>query len=421
MIRLDVRTDRTLIRAAARSRRYVTVSFTAPTAPRRAERLPANVSLVLDRSGSMGGEKLVLARQAAERALAMLRPDDRFSLVVYDTEIDVLVPSTPAVPEAVHRAVELLRTTQPRGGTDLGGGWLRGCEQVALHASPDSINRCLLLTDGQANHGITDAGELARHAAALRERGVRTSTFGVGPDFDERLLGGMSDAGGGNAYYIATPAQIPELITSEMGEMLEVVMRDAALEIALPPGARAEPLQRFRHHHIAGDNELRVQLGDLVSGQRMSVTVMIEFPRGAEGESVVASIALSDSDHPRASDPVELRWTWAGHGDNDSQPRDRVVDRAVAPLYAARARAEALERNRRGDYAGARRVLEATARRILSYAGNDEALRREAQLLLQSVADFEDVMPVAMSKAEFYSARSVMSSRDAEGKAHRTR
>ena len=158
-----------------------------------------NVGIVLDRSGSMGDErKFGLAREAVEQSLRMLRPEDRFALVVYDTEVDVLMPSTKATPEAKRRALDALREIGPRAGTDLAGGWLRGCEQRAEFPYDDQVSRCLLLMDGLANHGITDRDELARHAGELRQRGVSTSTFAVGADFDERLLRDMAHEGGGN-------------------------------------------------------------------------------------------------------------------------------------------------------------------------------------------------------------------------------
>src|SRR6185503_14056902 len=98
---LTIKTDRTLIRAGARSTRYVLARVTAPEAPRRGARLPINVALVLDRSGSMESErKFGLARDAVEQSLRMLRPEDRFSLVVYDTQIDVIAASTRATPDA---------------------------------------------------------------------------------------------------------------------------------------------------------------------------------------------------------------------------------------------------------------------------------------------------------------------------------
>jgi Ca-activated chloride channel family protein len=182
---LALRSDRALIRAAARSRRFLLASVTAPEAPRRSDRQPVNVALVLDRSGSMAGSrKFDLARQAVEHALAMLRPEDRFSLVVYDDEVNVLTTSAHATNEAKRGALQALREVGPRGCTDLCGGWLRGCEQVAVHLSKDAVSRVLLLTDGLANQGITDHATVAHHASELRDRGVVTSTFGVGGDFD---------------------------------------------------------------------------------------------------------------------------------------------------------------------------------------------------------------------------------------------
>ncbi|HEU5183630.1 MAG TPA: VWA domain-containing protein, partial [Gemmatimonadaceae bacterium] len=189
---LSIQTDRSLIRAEARSTRYVLVSLDAPSAERRTTRSPINVSLVLDRSGSMGGEKLRLAKQATENALRLLGPADRFSLVTYDNVVEVVAPATLATPEAIRQALELLARVDARGSTDLCGGWMRGCEQIALHQIEEGTNRCLLLTDGLANHGVTGHDELVRIAGDLAGRGVQTTTFGVGADFDERLLRDMA-------------------------------------------------------------------------------------------------------------------------------------------------------------------------------------------------------------------------------------
>src|SRR5262245_39226986 len=169
---LTVLTDRSLIPAAGQSVRHVLVAFTAPEPARASSRPPVNVSLVIDRSGSMGGQKIDLARAAVVQALRMLRSPDRFSVVCYDQEVDVLVPATPATSEAVKNAIDRVGALQARGSTDLGGGWLKGCEQIAEHLDHEQIGRCLLLTDGLANHGIVDHGELTRHADALRQRSV---------------------------------------------------------------------------------------------------------------------------------------------------------------------------------------------------------------------------------------------------------
>ena len=182
----SVRLDHALVAVESEHSVHAMLELTFPDPPAGKDRLPLHVALVLDRSGSMSGEKIRVAKVAVEEAISRLRPDDRFSVVVYDDVVDVVIESTRASAEARRGAIERLRSVDARGSTNLGEGWLRGCEQVAGHLVERGVNRCLLLTDGLANIGITDPEALASHAAELRARGVSTSTFGVGNDFDER-------------------------------------------------------------------------------------------------------------------------------------------------------------------------------------------------------------------------------------------
>jgi Ca-activated chloride channel homolog len=414
-MRIEARPDRTLIRSGASSIRYVKVGIEAPTAERREDRMPVNISLVLDRSGSMGGGKIELARRAAEQAIRQLRPEDRFSVVIFDTEVDVLAEPAPATEQVKARAIAALAAATPRGGTDLHGGWLRGCEGIALHAMPGAINRCLLLTDGQANHGVTDPAQIAHHAAELRRRGIQTSAFGVGADFDERLLQGMADAGGGRFYFIEAPAGIPELMSSELGEALEVVVPEATLEVRLPAGLMAEPLNDYPHQRAREENTVRIALGDLASGQRLDVVVLLRFPTGKVGDALGAEFGVVGRDGLPCAPAETVHWTWARHPENDAQPRNVEVDRAVATLYAARARAQATELNRRGGYDDARQVLEATSRRILSYAGSDPVLRRLAAELVEETVAFAAPMDAMALKEQHFRAYTMQKGRDISG------
>ena len=149
---------------------------------------------------------------------------------------------------------------------------------MAGHLAELGVNRCLLLTDGLANVGITDPDELGHHAAELRARGVSTSTFGVGNDFDERLLQALADAGGGHFYYIADAPQIRDAITSEVGETLEVVARDVQLEITARDEIRIEPISPYPA--TARANRTSVALGDLGSEQVVEVVLRLSFPYG---------------------------------------------------------------------------------------------------------------------------------------------
>ena len=369
----------------------------------------------------MAGErKFALARDAVEQALRMLHPEDQFTLVVYDNEVDVLLPVGAATAEAKSLALSRLRDVDPRASTDLHAGWTKGASQIAARLTAESVNRVLLLTDGLANHGVTDHSALVATAVELRRQGVATSTFGVGADFDERLLRDLAHEGGGNFYFVEAPAQIPDLLTSELGEALEIVVRGAEMHLALPAGADAMLLNRFRNERVAG-NVLRVELGDLASGQELSVVVKIRFATGQPDDAASATVRVMDRSGMAFGDVAALEWRYATHDANDSQLRDVVVDREVASLYAARARAEATEANRRGDLERARRVLERTADRIRGYAHGDPALEALWRELRNDVERYaQKAMSPMQLKSAFFVGEWVGKGRASDGKARRS-
>jgi len=411
--------DRTYLRAPSRSTRYLVVRLIAPSAPRRTERLPVNVSLVLDRSGSMGGPKIRLAKEAVDRAIATLDERDRFSVVFYDDRVDVVVASTVASGLARETAREALRRVDARGSTNLFEGWMRGCEQVALHAGEQVVSRALLLTDGLANVGITDRFELETHAAELRRRGVATSTFGVGVDFDEALLEAMASAGGGKFYYIESATQIGDYMTSELGEALEVVSRDVRLEVTLPYGAQLEMLG----HEVVerrGPEAWTVAVGDLVARQEREVVLRVNFPYGSPGEPADAAVEVRDRDGAFVGDRAAARWIYADHATNDRQPRTHDVDRVVAELFAARARMEAVKLNKARDYRRASASLVGVAQRIRGYAdGDQDLLGLAAELEGQAAEEVGVAMAPARQKEMYTNAAYVRQTRMADGKARR--
>jgi Ca-activated chloride channel family protein len=401
-VAFTLRADRKLIRATGRSRRFLCAEIQAPEAPPRPGRLPVNLAFVLDRSGSMSGAKIANAREAVLHGLRSLRPEDRFAVVAYDDSVDLVVPTILATPEARKDAERLVSRIQPRSNTNLHAGWLRGCEQVAQQLSSDAVGRCLLLTDGLANCGLTSDVEIVAQCATWRERRVVTTAFGVGDDFDEVLLRRMADAGGGHFEFIESAVQIPDFVASEVGEALAITVREAVLVVDAGKGTVVESLNDFPVRQDA--DAWLVEVGSLFGGQELNPILRVTFPAGEEGGAREVLVRLEDADRALGRPSASVTFTWAGHGDNDRQPRDRALDRRVAALYAARAERDALERNRARDFAGARAVLEDCIRQVRGYAGDDPEILRVLEDLRRKALEYGEVLDVTVSKRLHYTS-----------------
>jgi len=168
---------------------------------------PLKIAIVIDRSGSMSGEKLEITKSAVAQFVRSLDPTDRVSLVTYDDQVD-LVCGLEAPSEALARRIEAIRSG---GSTDLYAGWVTGAKCVG------SGGRVILLSDGLANQGrFTDALSLSQHASVSYEKyNVTTTTIGVGRDYDEGLMAGMARAGGGAHYFAHTASNITEAFSQE--------------------------------------------------------------------------------------------------------------------------------------------------------------------------------------------------------------
>src|SRR5579871_1108732 len=145
-------------------------------------RLPLNLSVVIDRSGSMSGKPLQQAVAATEVLLDQLGPADTLSVVAYDDKVMTVVPPQPVTDATSVR--KLVRKIRPGGSTDLHGGWVEGCDHVLAGGTARQVRRVLLLTDGQANVGITDPKTLIAEARARATAGVPTTTLGFGRGFN---------------------------------------------------------------------------------------------------------------------------------------------------------------------------------------------------------------------------------------------
>lgn len=274
-----VEMDRDVVYAGQRQKAVVKVTLDAPKAPQADKRPPVNLTIVLDRSGSMSGQKIEKSKEAAIAALRRLAPQDLFSLVTYDTKIDTVVPAQSA---ANSEWIEgRIRSINTGGNTALFAGVSQGASEIRKNLGEKYIHRLLLLSDGLANTGPSSPEELGRLGAALRKEGISVTTIGVGTDYNEDLMTRMAQNSDGNTYFVESSADLPRIFGAELGDVLSVVASKVTIEIEFPEGVK--PLRIIGRDGRVGENNVSVTLNQLYGGQEKYALIEVELPESAEG------------------------------------------------------------------------------------------------------------------------------------------
>lgn len=343
------------------------VQISAAKRPRHGERRsPLDLAFVLDRSGSMAGEKLALVKEAVSTALSLLEDDDRAALIVYDNQVECLQPLAHTTSRLKASLRLALHGVDEGGSTNLSGGWLAGCDELASAIEQNDgrrVRRSLLLTDGLANVGIVDEGQLTHHAAELRRRGISTTALGVGDDFDEGLLSGMSEAGGGNFQYIARPDQLTAFFQDEIGELLSLVASELKLTIVLPAGVRARLVNAFPS--TRDGKRIEVAIGEVPAGHEINLIFDLAVAPGRAGAAHDIALTATWTD-PSAdlTRRFELSLPPLTVATNDEVERSQVdesVQEEAAVQRGNVAQREAMRLDRAGRYAESRAHLRQSA------------------------------------------------------------
>ncbi|MHC4597410.1 MAG: vWA domain-containing protein [Planctomycetota bacterium] len=354
-----------------------------------AERTPVNLALVLDRSGSMRGSKLRSTLESARILVEHLTPQDRLSIVFYDSDVEtVLRPTAVKDRRAILRVLEGIR---PKGTTNLSGGWLQGIRLAEKARTKGSANRVLLMTDGLANRGITDPPSLKKVAEKSRGKGVITTTLGFGKGFNEDLLTAVATTSGGNFYFIQDPDDAPKAFATELGELMGLAAQNLQARIRFGPGVRfREILNPYPSHTI--DEGVEVFVGDVFSGEKRTVLLDLFAEASGEGDRDLFTARFEYDDlgaggEDRTAElegtlPVEAEPRAAGapHGE---------VALAVALYRAGEAKAKAKDMADGGDLDGGARLLEEALRRFDDLPDTPE-VKNERKELRQFADDFRN-------------------------------
>lgn len=322
------------------------------TLPTREKSL--NLAIVIDRSGSMNGQPLDEAKNAAIMMVERMSVEDRVAVVTYDSEAQVIVPSTLCVDR--QSIIERIRQITSGGTTALHDGWLLGAEEVARQKTPTSLNRVLLLSDGNANVGLQDVDSIKSQCAQLADNEVTTSTYGLGHQFNEHLMIGMADAGLGQGYYGETADDLADPFNEEFELLLNTLATRIVMKVETPAHVSMELVNDFR------ERDGGWAMPDLAVGGEIWALFKLKIARKnvgrGDGEILRCNIEFQTRDGETLQEgPVKLSLDPLAPNAFAAVAEDEKVRRRVGELLVAYYQRESADAARVGDWPRVERIV----------------------------------------------------------------
>lgn len=346
------------------------VSIAAPDVSKESKRNPLCVCAVIDRSGSMRGQKLDFVKKSVYKMIDHMTEDDSLSLVFFDDAIET-VPfkrMSSANKEVMKQEVAKVDS---RNSTDLGSALIAASRLFSSYEGDvKAVERIMLLTDGQANIGASIMAEFEPIVSKIR-KGVTVSTFGYGNGFNEDLLGGISKQGQGNNYFIETPDNVSKVFAVELGGLLTCFAQDIVVSVKAHKGTSItnvlNDMDVTTRQDAEGELITDVKVGDIYAGERRDILVKMAFekrPQALPRPITVADVSVSYrrmSDASAQSNEAKAKVELVKTASEATKERDKEIVEQVAILEAASVIIKAKELADSGNWMGAQSLFRTAA------------------------------------------------------------
>jgi len=407
LVEAKLELDRNVLYANQQETAVIKVTIDAPEAATDTKRNPVNLCIVLDRSGSMGQQKMEHAKLAAIQALRRLGKDDLFSLVIYDEVVETIVPAQSAAnTEWIEAQISRISS---RGSTALFGGVSQGAAEIRKNLEGNYIHRIILLSDGIANVGPSSPSDLARLGASLIKEDISVSTVGLGNDFNEDLMTSLAEKSNGNNYFVESPNDLARIFADELGDVLSVVAKKVIIEIECEEGVK--PIRVIGREAKVSGSKIELNLNQLYGGQQKYALVEVQVPPGAKDVNrniAFANIRYDDLGNKKQS----VRTAHAAVSFSDEKKKvesslDRTVTKNIVLNEAVVAEEEAIQLWQAGKKEDAQQLIKDNRENLEVYAQEDQALGDyadelkdlEAQVAKPSSAPSKKAKNVAKSRS----------------------
>jgi Ca-activated chloride channel family protein len=362
-----------VIQAGKPQKAFLKVAMTGFALPRQEQRAPANVAIVIDKSGSMAGDRIDNARNAAIMAVNGMGPNDIVSIVAFDDKVEVVVPATKVTDKgAIKRAIERVRSD---GGTGLFAGVSKGAKEVRKFLDKSRVNRVILLSDGQANVGPSTPAELGQLGSSFAREGISVTTIGLGLGYNEDLMTQLAGYSDGNHAFVENPQDLARIFAQEFRDVSSVVAQDVDVTIHLKLGIR--PIRILGREGEISNDVVHLRMNQLYSEQEKFVILEVEIPAGKVGQNMnLAAVNVSYLNMQSKNKDTMSRAVSVGFSDSAEVVAKAVNKKAMTSAVQQVANAtnkQALQLRDEGKVEQARKILDDNVQYLSSQRANVES------------------------------------------------
>ena len=288
-VELTAELDRPVLMADEEQTVYLRVGLRGCPSNILEERVPVNVSIVIDKSGSMNsGGKIQAAKEAAILALHRLKSKDIVSVILYDSDVEVLVPATKMTNR--DRIIGKIRSIKAGGSTALYAGVQTGAEELRKFLSNERVNRVVLLSDGLANVGPDSPKALGNLGADLIDEGISVTTIGMGNGYNEDLMSNLAYKSDGGHYFCEEADELAGIFDQEFGRALSVVAQKVIIEITCPEGIK--PIRLLGREGSINGQTIKLDMNHIYSEHEKYALLEVKTPAYEEDALSIADVNI---------------------------------------------------------------------------------------------------------------------------------
>lgn len=375
--------------------------------------VPLNISICIDVSGSMGSQignhlinhfqnnsifganpnketpikntstknKMELAKDAAIKAVELMKDGDIVSIVTFSDQIRTVVDPIEINTSNKNLIINNIKSINCGGMTNLYDGWLKSCEHIANNLDKNKVNRVLLISDGDITAGIRDNNKIFIGVEKVSSQGISTSTFGVGNDFAEDLMIGMSNSGDGNSYYVEKNEDLEEFFLNEYNGVKNILGKNVKIE------PKFKSINKIFNKYKEKNG--KIELPNLINDKEISLLIDIEKNdihnlgefilsyENNKGKVIKEIISVTQKE----SVPFE-EW--------EKLPDIQEVASEKALLEIAEVTYKAVSMVDNGDFEGAKGILRQTREHVMSLGFESTVLTNEVNKIESTISSYEN-------------------------------